>query len=154
VHHVRPLEPYVFVVDRCLGRKAVPDALRRHLRKAERVFHLEELSYPHDVHDDVWIPEVGAKGYVILTKDDAIRRRPNEQAALVAASTAAFVFTNGNAKSDRIATAMVAALPRVREAVRRFEVPLLGRINLDGEVTVSVVAGAKLEKPRHVTKKG
>lgn len=149
---MRPLEPYVFLIDRCLGRKSVPEAMLKHIRKNERIVLLDE-HFPQNTADEVWIPSVGSKGWIILTKDENIQRRPNEQSAFVAASTAVFVFTRGGVKGDRSAQSIVTALPRIREAVRRYEVPLLGRINLSGEVTVAVESGKRLDTPKRVTKK-
>jgi hypothetical protein len=126
--------------------------MRPHLRKNERIELLDDL-YAQDVRDDVWIPEAGEQGRIILTKDAMIQRRPNEQAALLAASTAVFVFTRGGVTSERVALSMVAAMPSIREAVRRFDVPLLGRINLAGEVNVAVEAGEKLTSPKFVKRK-
>lgn len=150
---VRPLKPLTFLVDRCLGRRAVPELMRTRLLAEEQLFHLDDF-YPQDVKDDLWIPEVGAKGWVILTKDARIQYRPNEQAALLAATTAVFVYTNGNTTSERTAQAMVTALPSIREAVRRCDVPMLGRVNQSGAVTVAVEEGQRLESPRLIQRKG
>lgn len=149
---MRPPEPYVFLVDRCLGKKAVPETLRKALKSGEKLHHLEDF-YLHDVKDDVWIPEIGAKGWVILTKDARLQYRPNEQAALLAAETAVFVYTNGNTTSDRTAQAMLTALPSIREAVRRCQVPLLARVNQSGAVNVSVDGGAKLDTPQTIQRR-
>jgi PIN like domain len=40
------------------------------------------------VPDTVWLEQVGRAGWVALTKDDAIRRRPAELQALVATAFA------------------------------------------------------------------
>jgi hypothetical protein len=32
--------------------------------------------------DEVWLRDAGANGWIVLTKDDAIRRRPAEREAL------------------------------------------------------------------------
>jgi hypothetical protein len=70
----------VYWVDRCLGGHVVPDGLRA-AGVAIRTY--AEL-YPHDteVPDATWIPEVTARGWVILTKDENIARNPAEIAAL------------------------------------------------------------------------
>lgn len=146
---MRPPEPFTFFVDRCLGRTAVPTAMRARLQPGEQIQILHDL-YPPDVKDEVWIPEVGAKGWIIVTKDKAIQRRPIEQNALLAASTAVFVFSRGGVKGDRIANALTIAMPAMRKATRRFAVPVLGRVNLAGEVYVAWEANTKLATPRRV----
>lgn len=72
----RAEEELVYWVDRCLGAHVVPDRLRA-AGVAVRTY--AEL-YPNDTGvDDVdWIPEVTARGWVILTKDEAISRNPAE----------------------------------------------------------------------------
>ena len=70
------VEPFVFWVDRCLGTRVVPDALEEAGVEIRRYVDL----YPDDpeVEDVVWIPEVTAKGWVILTQDAAISRNTAE----------------------------------------------------------------------------
>lgn len=74
-----PDEPFVFWVDRCLGR-SVPDALEAAKIDVRRY---EDL-YPNepDVPDAEWIPEVAERGWVIVTKDAAITRTRPEIEAL------------------------------------------------------------------------
>lgn len=127
--------------------------MRPYLCRDEQIVLLDDL-FAHDTEDSTWIPDIGARGWIIMTKDSAIQRRPNEQAALVSASTAVFVFTRGNVNSEQTARAIVTSLPRVREAVRRHEVPLLGRIHLSGELDVVVETGIKLTSPKRITRKG
>lgn len=44
--------------------------------------------------DEIWLREVGERGWVVLMKDDAIRRRPAEREALIAGGVRAFCLTN------------------------------------------------------------
>jgi hypothetical protein len=37
--------------------------------------------FPQDAADADWIPEVGRRGWVLITKDENIRRNPLERAA-------------------------------------------------------------------------
>lgn len=41
------------------------------------VVHLRE-AFPKRTHDDVWMPEVAKEGWVAVTQDRAIERRPHE----------------------------------------------------------------------------
>jgi hypothetical protein len=74
----------IYWVDRCLGTRLVPEALRA---AGIEVRTYPDL-YPHDpaVPDERWILDVAARGWVILTKDKAIRRTPAEIDALRRAS--------------------------------------------------------------------
>jgi hypothetical protein len=146
---VRPREPFTYFVDRCLGREAVPNALRAALKEGEQLRCFDEL-YSQNTLDETWIPEIGANGWIILTQDKAIQRRPNEVRALLVASTAVFIFAGANATGQRIGLGLTIALPGIRTATRRFQVPVLGRVTLSGEVSVAWVEGEKLETPKYV----
>jgi len=125
-------EPFVFLTDRCLGRYEVPDAVRAALAREERLERLDD-HYAPNAADAVWITEVGAKGWVVLTKDSAMRSNPLEVMAMLSARTAVFIFGNANVGAKQIAGAFTTALPRIRTAVRRFKVgthPKAGRAQI------------------------
>lgn len=66
--------------------------------------------YPNggeDLDDDVWIPEVTEKGWVILLKDDHVRRQPRIRDALVEAGARVFCITNGNLSGEEQARWLV-----------------------------------------------
>lgn len=46
-----------------------------------------------DVDDDVWIPELARRGWIILTKDRHIRDRPAEAAAVIENAAKVFAIT-------------------------------------------------------------
>lgn len=75
-----PRDDLIFWVDRCLGAHVVPDGLRA----AGIAIRTYVDLYPDDddVADAKWIPEVTARGWIILTKDEAISRNPAEVSVL------------------------------------------------------------------------
>ncbi|HZV49711.1 MAG TPA: hypothetical protein VFD49_08085 [Candidatus Dormibacteraeota bacterium] len=80
----QPLEPPGFFVDRSLGRYLVPDGLRQ----AGFVVHTMASVYgpgaEERVADEVWLERAGREGWVVLTKDERIRRRAPELSAVKA----------------------------------------------------------------------
>lgn len=64
--------PLEIFVDRCLGKTLLPDALRK---LPNLVVHIHDDHFDPDEQDQVWLPEVAAKGWVILTKDKDIHHR-------------------------------------------------------------------------------
>lgn len=134
-------EPLIFLLDR-----AVPGALSPALLEGEDLVLLDDRFAP-DTRDAVWIPEVGAQGWVIVTKDTAMKRNPLEKRALLAANTAVFFFANGGLPGHRLGEALAHALPGMRRAIRRFDVPILGRVNATGEITVSYANGEEQRPP-------
>jgi len=82
---VKPPEPFTWFIDRSLGTKIVVD-----LRAAG--FHVEEHSahFANDAPDVEWLGEAGRRGWVVLTKDKAVRRNALELAAILASGVACF----------------------------------------------------------------
>jgi PIN like domain len=54
-----------FFVDRSLGRRVIPDALRA----AGAPVELHDNHFPQDAQDQMWLPEAGKRGRIGLTKD-------------------------------------------------------------------------------------
>lgn len=72
-----PLENAVFFVDRCLGKKCVASALRETGHRAE----VHDDHFPQDAKDEEWLPVVGERGWLVITRDDRIRYHSLEAAA-------------------------------------------------------------------------
>ena len=144
-HRLR--EPFVYFVDECLGRHVVPDTLREAVAEGERVELL-----PQGTTDLQWIPLGHRGGWVCLTKDRALRRRPNELAALLAGELAVFVV--GEARGEVQAARIVRALRTIRRALRSRDAPLIARIDDDGGVTLLFEGGSPLSPPRRIKPKG
>jgi hypothetical protein len=79
-----------FFVDRSLGRRAVPTALRD--AGFQVVVHDDVFAVNTD--DEVWLGQAGRQGWIVLMKGDRIRYRPRERAALEEAGVQAFALTN------------------------------------------------------------
>jgi hypothetical protein len=143
---VRLVEPFTFFVDRSLGSGVVADALRA---VRERVV-IHDDHFATDAPDTEWLTKVGAHRWVVLTKDARIRTNALERNALLAANVAAFMLGRGDASGPAMARTFVAALPRIKTSLRRFEVPLVGVVAVGGGVSVLYASGIRLSKPRVV----
>jgi PIN like domain len=84
--------PTLFI-DRSLGRVKVPTLLRE--AGLELVTLAEHYGMPADekVEDVTWLAETAARGWVVLGKDERIRRRPAERAAIRHHGVRCFYFT-------------------------------------------------------------
>jgi predicted nuclease of predicted toxin-antitoxin system len=142
---VKPPEPFTWFIDRSLGRKIVLA-----LRKAG--FQVEEHAahFADDAPDAEWLSEAGRRGWVVLTKDKAIRRNALEHAAIVAAKVACFSLGHGNLKSEQMAQAFVAARVRMEKALRRHGPSMTASVTSTGHVTVLMTNGQLLTKPRSI----
>ena len=105
--------PPEFFVDRSLGRYVVPDAVR----DAGYVVHTLASVYgeqPGQGVDDVtWLAEAGQHDWVVLLKDDRVRRRPAELEALVEARLRVFCLTNANLRGEEQAERFRSNLGRI-----------------------------------------
>jgi hypothetical protein len=112
-------QPELFL-DRGLGRRIVANALRA---EGMTVHVMEDVFGGDDPEwrlDEVWIPEVTRRGWVILMKDDKVRMKPRERDALVGSGARVFCVTNAQLTGDQMAERLVVNLERI---VRRSETP-------------------------------
>lgn len=142
----RPLPEPVLFLDECLGSTDVPDALRA---VGVRVELLHE-HFDSATLDTAWLAEVGKRGWVVLTKDQRIRRRRVEIQALLSAKVAAFVLSSGNLTGVATAGAFVAALPRIQKMLRDYALPFVAAVDAGGGVRLltAAVRSAGVRKSR------
>lgn len=135
----RPLPDPVLFLDECLGTKEVSAALQAVGAKVEVLLDHFASGCP----DEEWLPEVGAKlgldprdatGWVALTKDKWIRRRPAEMAALQRAGVAAFVLSSKELTGKEMGAALVSAYPKIRGLLRNYMPPFVAAVDKSGAV--------------------
>jgi hypothetical protein len=130
-----PSEPLVLFLDRSLGRKIVPCVLREAASLQIVVETLDEHFSP-DVRDEEWLKVVGRRGWVVLTKDQRIRYRSNELAAVRRAKVRLFVIVAKDLKGEDIAQVIVRAIPTMRRFVETCPAPFIATIHRTANVTL------------------
>jgi len=135
--------PYRFLIDECLGLRDVPNAMTAALDAGESVIPFQEM-FARSTADEVWLRKAGAAGLVIITKDDRLRFRPNERAALIDANTAVFTVASGTGSS--MAATLVQGLPTMRRVLRGQKPPLVGRVLNNGSIALHIVDGVDARK--------
>ena len=105
-----------FFVDRSLGKSIVVA-----LREAGLSVHSMADIYGEDeaqrLPDEVWLRDAGRNNWAVLTKDDAIRRRPAERDALIEAGVRVFCLTAAQLRgSEQIERFLVNRERIVRQA--------------------------------------
>jgi predicted nuclease of predicted toxin-antitoxin system len=126
-----PPEPTTFFVDRSLGR-----ALGRTLRDAGWTVELHDDHFAEDTLDETWLLEVGAKGWVVLTKDKAIRRRPVERAAIIAARVRMFTLSGGNMTGQEMAEVYLANQSRITRFLNKNPPPFIATVYRDAPIAL------------------
>src|SRR5450432_1669191 len=93
---------------------------------------LQKLDVPHQLHlshfergtpDEIWLPTVGANGWVLLTADKRIRYNFLERKALEMNRVCEFVFASGNLSGFEMATALELALSKMRKLCQKVNPP-------------------------------
>ena len=108
-----PPDPVTFYVDECLGRH-VPGELTA-------AGYDVRPWYEHFAgRDDAeWLPAIGERAWVLLTKDKDIRRRPLEIEAILNARVRAFVLTATQLRREEQAAIFLRAMPKIHRICRR-----------------------------------
>ena len=88
-------------------------AIGRRLAEEDVSVELHNDHFSQGTPDAEWLPVVGQRGWVVLTKDTRIRYRPHEKQALLAAGVRAFAFTSGSLSGAEMSEAIVKALAGV-----------------------------------------
>ena len=114
----------IFFIDRCLGRRVVASALRAVGARVE----IMDDHFPPNVEDAVWLAEVGRRGWIVLSKDAAIRHNHIEVLALLRANAHAFLLTAANCTGQEMAAAFVEALSQIENIVRKRQPPLIATV--------------------------
>lgn len=119
----------------------MPNALRAAGLKVEVHFdHFEAACL-----DQEWLPEVGKRGWIVLTKDKGFRSRQIEVAALMQSGTAAFVLTNSNTTGVQNGAAFVAAIPAMIKFLKKFDKPFLAQVTTSGNVDLVLTHDMMIE---------
>lgn len=106
------------------------------LRAAGERVEIMEDHFDSDAEDAVWVPAVGARGWVILSKDKALRHNSLEQIALLKSNTHSFILTSADQTGQQMAAAFVAALPDMKRLIAKFPPPFVGTVSPKGAVSV------------------
>ena len=119
------------LIDQCLGRRGVAAALVAD--GATVRLHADE--FEADAADADWLPIAGARGWIVVTKDVNLRKRPLELAAILAARLRVFALTSAQLGGAQQAQAFAAAAKKMRR-VSRQRGPFIGFVSPSGAVTV------------------
>ncbi len=126
-------ERLVFFVDRSLGRKIIPGALR----EAGEEVRAHDDHFAQDTRDEVWLGDVGQRGWVVLTKDKHIRYRAVEIHALRAANVRAFVLAaRGDLSGAEVGQIFVKALRAMKKLCKTTRPPFIALVSRDSKVTL------------------
>ncbi len=125
-----PPESFTLFVD----RDAWSGKLDAALRQADIPFQAHRDHFAHDTPDPEWLREVGRRGWLVLTRDQNIRRKPNELAALREAGVILFALTSGNLSAQETAEIVVKVWPKMQTLAARTTPPAVFSVSRGGEI--------------------
>lgn len=123
-------EELIFFVDRSLGRKQVPSVLREAGVRVE----IHDDHFDSNALDTEWLPEVAAKNWIVLTKDERIAYRTLEQYAVTQSDARVFVLVSGNLSGQQMGEAFRKALTAMERFVIDYPSPFMAKVYKSGEV--------------------
>jgi hypothetical protein len=122
------LASLTFFLDHQIGRHVVADKLREAGATVE--VHLDH--FKGDAPDLEWIPEIARRDWVLITKDQHIRRNPLERAAYAVSKLRGFVATGKDMSGSDLGELLVRCLPGIVRRVHNRPGPLLFAISRNG----------------------
>lgn len=128
----RPADDLVFFIDRSLGGRLVAQALRDAGARVE----IHDAHFPQNTPDVDWLAEVGRRGWVVLSKDERIRRNPLERAALEQAGVRAFFLTRQGLTGPEMGVLFVQALKGMRNRALSQPAPLIYTLSGSGKFSL------------------
>ena len=129
----KPPDGTVFFIDRSLGIEPI----RTGLVGSGLTVEIHDDHFARDEEDRVWLHSVGERGVVVLTKDQKIRYRPLEIAALRGSNARVFVLIAGNLRGSEIADVFLSSLPKIFRMLNSRPGPFVARISRFGWIAVS-----------------
>lgn len=120
----------ILFLDENLSGKTIPSALA----EAGIAHETHTAHFKAGILDVEWLPEVGRRGWIAITKDARIRYNPLEIETLRNARVGAFVLSSDNLTGAEIAQALVAAFPKMEAFVLANAKPFIGKFYRDGRV--------------------
>lgn len=127
------LDDLVLYLDENLDNcKPIMDALLVSKIKFER--HTSHFARGED--DEVWLPFVAERSWVVITKDKRNRYNDLEREAIRRSKVREFYFAKGNFSGMEMAEALIIAAVEMRRLCRTFNSPLVGSIARSGVITI------------------
>lgn len=119
-----------FFIDRCLGSKRIVTALK----SSGIAVEIHDDHFAKDAQDVDWLPEVGKRGWVILTKDARIGKNHLERMAVTNAGISMFTLASQNLSGQEMADIFLKSITKMQEFVRQHPAPFIAKVYRNGRV--------------------
>lgn len=120
----------IFFIDRCLGKKHIATALRNSGIAVE----IHDDNFGQNAQDVDWLPEIGRREWVVLTKDARISKNHLERMAVTNAGISMFTLASQNLSGKEMANIFLKSVSKMQEFVRKHPAPFIAKVYRDGRV--------------------
>lgn len=128
--------PLTIVLDENLASERLCAALSDVAAEHDATVEMLSKHFPNGTLDQVWLPEAGKCGWLVVTVDVHIRRRPSEREILANAGVKAFIVRGRGMNGDQICEAIKTAIPAICRRARQLAPPMICNVYRDGRVEV------------------
>lgn len=122
-------QPLLFI-DRCAWSRRLGEAL--HQAGIPFIAHHERFAPA--CPDTDWMKVAGQNRWIVITRDQAIRRKPNELKAFRDAGLVMFALASGNASAEDTARLVVELYPKLLRKARASKPPAMFSVTLSGAI--------------------
>jgi hypothetical protein len=123
-------ESVTFFIDRCLGNKLIVETLRG----AGLAVEIHDDHFGKNAPDIDWIPEIGTRGWVILTKDARIGKNRIERLAVADAGARMFTLASQSLSGADMADIFLQAVPEMKKFIYENPAPFIAKVYQGGKV--------------------
>jgi hypothetical protein len=120
----------ILFIDRCAWSRRLDEALKQ----AAIPFIAHRERFAPACPDTEWLAVAGQEGWIVLTRDQAIRRKANELRAFRDAKLIVFALASGNATAEDTARLVVELYPRILRKARDTKPPAMFSVTLAGGI--------------------
>jgi hypothetical protein len=136
----RPPEPELVLF---LDENLDGDTVARALEAACVPFRRLSQQFDRSMEDAAWLPLVAKHGWAVATRDNRIRHRPAERAAIDEAGSFLIVLRGIGLRGEVMARMLIAAYPRLRALASRYQTPMIVHIYADGRLKLAENGGRR-----------
>ena len=130
----------ILFFDRNTGT-AIPRALKEHLKPPSVEVEYHQLHFDQQEQDDVWLAQVGSRGWFVVGQDYRYHERPSELAALTAHSVGVFYLWGAEAPRWETMRVFARAYDRIIRAAQNTPRPFLYRVDRRGALQQQFLGG-------------
>jgi hypothetical protein len=123
-------ESITFFIDRCLGNKLIVEPLRW----AGLTVEIHDDHFSKNAPDIDWIPEIGQRGWVILTKDARIGKNRIERLSVADARVRMFTLASQSLSGIDMADIFLNAIPEMKKFIYENPAPFIAKVYQGGKV--------------------